>query len=523
MSINQADLQQKKQTALGLFSRSRLMEARQACEEVIRQDPSDPVILCLLGVIYGALKQYARSVEFLNRSVEIDPEYTEAHYNLGIALRHLGKVEEAGREFEYVIARDGDQINALMALGYVKMSLGEYREAVDCYRAVQGLEQGRQDAVAAEAEIYEKQGDDGRAWETIKPYLSAGLGDPELAIIYGKLARRQGSHSAAINRLEAFIGAHEIPAESLARLRFLLGDLCDDIGKFDSAFEHYRTGNELKGVYFDSYRYRHDIMQQINRFSQAKLERYPRSGFRSKLPIFIVGMPRSGTSLVEQILSSHREVHGAGELTDIGKLVEPLTGKKRYGFHEMDAIDLLSAGQLDEMARRYIDRLAALSPESLRITDKMPGNFHHLGFIELLFPAARVIHCRRNAVDTCLSCYFQNFAAIHDYSFRLEDVARYYLGYRRLMTHWEKVLEIPIHEVVYEQLVEDPEREIRRLIEFSGLEWDEQCLRFYEKRRIIRTASYDQANRPIYRQSVNRWRNYEKHITRLTALLEGHV
>ena len=139
------------------------------------------------------------------------------------------------------------------------------------------------------------------------------------------------------------------------------------------------------------------------------------------------------------------------------------------------------------------------------------------------FPCARVIHCSRNAIDTCLSCYFQNFAAVHDYSFKLEDVARYYLGYRKLMDHWKQVLHIPMHEVVYEQLVEDPDREIRKIIEFSGLDWDERCLKYYERRRIIRTASYNQANRPIYKKSINRWRNYEKHIIQLTSLLEGYI
>ena len=191
-TISPANLQLKKQMAVSQFSKSYLMEAKQTCEEIIRQDSSDPVILCLLGVIYGTLRQYTKSTEYLCKSIEIDPEFLGAHYNLGIAQRQLGKIEEAGREFEYVIARDPHDVKAHLALGYVKMSRGEYQQAIECYRTVQRLEPGRPDAIAGEAEIYEKQGEVEHAYAIIEPYISEGLKDAEVAIVYGKLARTTG-------------------------------------------------------------------------------------------------------------------------------------------------------------------------------------------------------------------------------------------------------------------------------------------------------------------------------------------
>jgi len=246
----------------------------------------------------------------------------------------------------------------------------------------------------------------------------------------------------------------------------------------------------------------------------------PRASVRSDRPVFIVGMPRSGTSLIEQILASHPQVFGAGELTDIVRL--PLSLHTMLGTERKypQCLSLLTQDRIDTFAQHYLDKLASLSPDASRVIDKMPGNFMHLGFIELLFPDARIIHCMRDPLDTCLSCYFQDFSRSHPYSYDLENLGAFYNEYRKIMQHWRSVLSIPMYEIQYEELVADQEMKSRELVEFCGLEWDERCLNFHETKRYVGTASYDQVRQPMYKKSAGRWKNYENRIDVLKKSLK---
>ena len=245
----------------------------------------------------------------------------------------------------------------------------------------------------------------------------------------------------------------------------------------------------------------------------------PRSANRSKLPVFIVGMPRSGTSLVEQILASHPQVCGAGELEDAHgmtvTLATMLGGKIAYPA----CLTSAKRRHLDELAQRYLAKLSKFSRTAMRVTDKMPHNFMALGLIELLFPGAHIIHCKRDPVDTCLSIYGLEFNTNHPYADNLEHLGAYYLEYLRLMEHWKTVLSVPILEVQYEELVADQEGVSRQMVEFCGLPWDVRCLNFHQAERVVTTHSYDQVRRPIYKQSVARWKNYESHLAPLIAAL----
>jgi hypothetical protein len=223
-------------------------------------------------------------------------------------------------------------------------------------------------------------------------------------------------------------------------------------------------------------------------------------------------MMRSGTSLVEQILSSHSRVYGAGELPHIDRAVASVN-------EACPNITRLEAGLLNRQAARYLELLGKLDVDAAHVVDKMPQNFMHLGYISLLFPRARIIHCTRNALDTCLSCYLQNFSVAHAYTFDLEALGHFYNGYCRVMEHWQQSLAIEVHEVAYESMVTNPEREIAALLEYCGLEWEAGCLDFHQNRRAVATASYGQVRRPLYRNSVNRWKNYEKYLGSLKEVL----
>ena len=238
-------------------------------------------------------------------------------------------------------------------------------------------------------------------------------------------------------------------------------------------------------------------------------------------PVFIIGLPRSGTSLVEQILASHPEVHGAGELTDIGRLAQSLRVRVRSDKRFPDSALDIEQAQVAPLAQIYLDRLHGLAPDAVRITDKMPSNFLYLGFIALLYPGARVIHCRRDPRDVGLSCYFQNFSHRPAFAYDLGDIGFYNREYERLMAHWRTVAPVSIHDIDYETLIAEQERESRRLVEFCGLAWDDACLAFHKSGRAVRTASSWQVRQPIYRNSARRWRNYEPHLAPLIDALDG--
>jgi hypothetical protein len=225
-------------------------------------------------------------------------------------------------------------------------------------------------------------------------------------------------------------------------------------------------------------------------------------------------MPRSGTSLVEQILSTHPDVYGAGELGDINRLVASLPGGK-LGNQD------IGKAELDRCATDYLEIIDQLDSQAARVVDKMPQNFMNLAYIELFFPNCKIIHCKRDPLDTCLSCYFQCFTAGVSFSFDLEDLGFYYKTYLAMMAHWKQALTLPIHDVIYEDLVANPEKEIRKLLKACDLPWNDKCLEFNKNTRNVLTASYNQVRQPMYKSSIGRWKHYEHHIQTLIAYLRN--
>jgi hypothetical protein len=230
-------------------------------------------------------------------------------------------------------------------------------------------------------------------------------------------------------------------------------------------------------------------------------------------------MPRSGTTLVEQIIASHPQVFGAGELCHIGAMVAGLPARLQTDTTYPECVTMLDERLARSLAEDYLEKLRALGDDAKRVSDKMPANFFNLGLIALMFPNARVIHCRRDPLDVCLSIYFQQFAYGHNYAYDLSDIAVYYRQYKRLMHHWHAVLPLEIHEVQYEKLIADQEAVSRRLIDYCGLPWDESCLEYYKNKRAVQTMSNWQVRQPIYTHSMQRWKHYEKHLDELKEVL----
>ncbi|MEE8444053.1 MAG: sulfotransferase, partial [Alphaproteobacteria bacterium] len=322
------------------------------------------------------------------------------------------------------------------------------------------------------------------------------------------LAERHSGDEARIAEMESLLAHGDIEPEGLAFLHFALAGRYETLENYRRGFDHYVAGNAAKrdllsdrGAGYD--RQAEDkAVDRIIANSPGEFFTGP-SASDSELPIFIVGMPRSGTTLTEQILASHPQIGGAGELTDIGNAVRRL--RDTQGYPEKPPGETA----LQRIAAHYLKRLREVDSKAICITDKMPGNYRNLGLIGRLFPNARVIHCRRNPIDNCLSCFVQNFGAEGlSWSFDLTDLVHQYKSYRRLMGHWRKVFPGRFLEVDYERVVADQEGQSRRLIAFTGLDWDDSCLLFHKSKRAVVTASHSQVRQPIYDTSVGRWKRY---------------
>ncbi len=371
--------------------------------------------------------------------------------------------------------------------------------------------------------MFDRLGDFDQAFASLQPLLDGEHITADAALAYASICRHIGQCDDAIVMMERALSQEtEAPGGYYSlMLHFELGRLLDAVGDYDRAFDYYRKGNALKGMIFLPEEYARHVDDVIATYSREFLAQAPRIDDTAARPLFIVGMPRSGTSLVEQILTSHQQIAGGGELKTMNDIVIGMPSQLGTALPYPQCLSMLTVAGCESMRRRYLDQLAAISPDATYVTDKMPANFKFLGLIALLFPGARIIHCVRDPLDTCLSCYFQHFSAGHDYTYDLGNLGSYYRQYQRLMAHWRTVLRLPMLEVRYEDLVGDQERVSRDLIAFCDLPWDERCLRFYETGRTVQTRSYDQVRQPLYQRSVGRWRHYDRFLAPLKRQLNG--
>ena len=452
-------------------------------------------------------------------ALELESDNFQAHANLGTILQVKGLLGNARTHLERAVRLAPDNAAVQYKLASILLALGYPDQAgIHCRRAVE-LNPEFVEAQSALASIYEHQGDHDRAWSILKPLVDRGHRSPHVLTAYAGLAHRYDELPRAIELIETLVDSAPMATVTRSQVCHQLGDLYERAGDYDRAFLQHQRSNQLKENRFDPADHANRISRTLAICDRHLLSKGPRASNASDLPVFILGMPRSGTSLVEQILASHPQVHGAGELRDIIQISAGLGARIRSGARYPECLRELTPALLDDIAGRYLEGMRATDAAALRITDKMPHNFLHLGLIQLLFPGARVIHTARNPLDTCVSIYFQEFSSDHAYAYDLDHVAAYYRQYEHIMQHWEQVIDLPILKVQYEDLVTDQETESRRMIEFLGLQWDDRCLKFFENKRHVATPSYDQVRQPMYTRSVERWRRYDRHLGRLKAEL----
>jgi tetratricopeptide (TPR) repeat protein len=417
------------------------------------------------------------ALEAARHAVSLAPQSAESHNMLGQVCQSLGYQEEALSEFETAITLPGVAAEEAMLS-----------------RAAVFMEAGRQADAQAEYD---------RAATAFPLSVKALVGRVEL--------KRYEAADPDIARLETYLRVKNAqPLADRTAAHFALGKAYLDTGDPQRAFEHLGTGNRMKRATFQYDPAATDawLERLAQTFSHSLFERLRGGGDPSSMPLFVIGMPRSGTTLVEQILASHPLVQGGGELPAIRIVVDSV------GVYP-EALALLAREQLAAMGRQYLQRVAPLATRQY-LVDKMPANFLYAGLIHLMLPNARIIHCRRDAADTCLSCYTKLFAAEQLFSYDLVELGRFYRGYEKLMAHWRALLPHDrFIDVQYESVVDDLPAQARRLTDWLGLPWDDNCLRFHETQRVIRTASLFQVRRPIYTSSKGRWRRYSPFLAPL--------
>lgn len=459
----------------------------------------------------------AAAVSCHEEALRLQPGLLAAHVNLGNALIDLGRPDEAIELFERALQQAPEIPEAHCALGNARQEQGLFDSALAHYREAVRLRPRFIEAVVGECNVLIKLGDREAARRCIQPHADMRGKDSWIALAFSRLARNDDERRDSLAQLKTLLAQGVSNRNELGKLYYRLGDLCDALDSHEEAFEYYRQANELKPQNFGRSRYREYIDRLVGAFSPSRMHALPSATNDSELPVFIVGMPRAGKTLIEQILASHPQITGAGELTDIMEIaaaVEQLTGQPFPG-----GIDQLSVGQLDDMAEGYLSRRRErVMPGSVRVIDTMPGNVHFLGLIRMLFPRAHIIHCLRDPLDTCLECYFKNFRRHHPYTNDLEDLGFRYRHYRRLSGHWKDLAVLPVLEVRYEDLVRNLEEVSRRIIDHLGLEWDSRCLEFHNK-DTARLTGAREISEPISSRFVGRWKDYERHIQPLIQSL----
>ena len=487
-------------------------------------DPTDAVCLNNLGNVSRELGQLQAAISAYRQALELQPGYASALSNLADILASLDDHTKAVKSYRDLLSLQPDDAEAWQALGLSLLELGEEAESKKALEEALRLKPGDPEILNALGVAYQYEGDLKAARRL---YLASIDSDRGFVRAYENLVRAGKMNVddlALVEPIEKIANDESMDGESRLIARFALGKLYDDCADCDKAFENFSLGNAQMNrlVDFDATKHSDWIDKVIGEYTEEFLLSRSGEGSPTTRPVFVIGMIRSGTSLVEQIMASHSQVCGMGELAEISEMVTNLPRVLGSSAGYPACLPRLDAHAIQAAACKYLQYLADHDVQSFRVIDKMPANFLHLGFIATLLPNARIIHCQREPLDVCLSIYFNRFARGQNYSYDFENIAAYYADYLRLMDHWKKVLPVEILDVQYERLVADLERESRRILEYCDLNWENACLAFHLNRRPVRTASSWQVRQPLHRASVGRWRSYDPYLDELKKALSHH-
>jgi tetratricopeptide (TPR) repeat protein len=507
------------QRGIEFHRQRRFPEAERCYQTVLRDDPGNPDALNLLGTLAVEAGAFEQSIDMLERAVKAQPKNPVFRNNLANSYLLALQPQKALPHLRKAISLSPDLIEPLMNMARGCRAAGKADKAIEYYRKVLTKQS---DHAAARHGLAEALVDLGRMDEAIaelRDCLALGIRSVPAAVTLSAAKKFTSDDKEDVARIAALLDKDNLDPQQGIALKHALGKINNDLKRYADAFGYFAEAKDAAGADFDIDEYRKEIDRKIAFFTPDVFAQKRGVGDPSERPVFIVGMPRSGTTLTEQILSSHPQVKGAGELTDMERLVRRMSPAISGEDARYNTLKTLTPEAARPLAQSYLTVLKRHSATALRVIDKMPHNFQLLGVIALLFPNARVIYCRRDPMDNCVSCFMNHFAEAHGYNTNLEKLGLYYREHVRLMDHWKAVLPIRIFESRYEDLIADQEGRSRELVEFLGLEWDDVCLSYYEQDRTVSTPSRWQVRQPIYTSSMKRWKRYDIHLGPLKQAL----
>ncbi len=532
-------------------------QALKRCQKLVRQYPGDVNLLGLLASLYRDNGKPQQAEKTLLKAISLAPDYSRPYEELGLLYLHHGHLPRAVGQLEKAIQLAPRDAAPRLLLARAMEGLDQLERAIDLYRDALRLSPARPEILLRLASVLAALG---RAGEAAQAYadclvrepdniaariglgnMQKTLGEQEAAIAsYREVQRRHPDNGAAyhslanlktfrfdnelIEALDAQLARDDLHPRSRVNMLFARASAYEQSGDFDSAWNCLAEGNALQKQQepFDI----QDAMAAVDRvieiFDTELLSARRSSGDPGEVPIFIVGMPRSGSTLVEQILASHSQVEGTSELPFLDRITRTL--RDDSGAVYPAVVAGLSDEAFDELGREYLQMTLPHRPEKARhFTDKMPNNFSAIGMIHLMLPQAKIIDVRRGAMDTCVANLRHLYARSQAFAYSQSDVGGFYLQYQRMMDHWDRVLPGRVMRLNYEELVMDTEAQVRRLLEHIGLPWEQQCLEFHSTNRAVHTASSEQVRQPVYQSAIGFWRNYEKHLGELKSVLGDQV
>ncbi len=513
--------------AVKLLRKGKIGKAERIVRELLKKYPVDVTairVLADIGIKVGHLKDASHLLE---RCLELAPDFHAARNSYALVLMRRQKLEAALCEVDKLLALEPNNPNYLTLKASILTRIGDQSVALEIYENVLKHYPNQARAQMSYGHTLKSVG---RLDESIEAYRKCIDLSPEVGEAYWSLANLKTFRFSDddIDNMHNQVTAEGGDADDQAHLAFALGKALEDRGEYDDSFKFYRRGNGIRRI-----EHRHnpkvnvlEAVRQVRALPKSIFEQRKDWGYQAPDPIFIVGLPRAGSTLLEQILASHSQVEGTSELQDIIAISRKLDEKSRKNPSGKypEILAEMTAEQFLELGESYMDttRVQRSSSEPFFI-DKMPNNFRHIGLIHLILPNSKIIDARRHPMGGCFSGFKQLFAKGQTFTYGLKDIGKYYRDYLRLMDHWDTVLPGRVYRVQYEEMVTDTEAQIRALLDYCGLEFEEQCLKFYETDRAIRTPSSEQVRKPIYKEGLEQWKNFEAHLDPLKEALGPEV
>jgi len=507
------NLQKKIQILFNLYKLKNLPKAEKLNRELLHNYPKVVILYNILGLILTDQKRTDEAIKCYEEGIKIQPDYAMIYNNLGTIYKSKKNYNKAENYYKKSIDLDKKISEPHNNLGNLFLSLNRFRDAIDCYKKALSINPKFSPTHYNIGTVYITIGNN----EEARIHLNEAVKlNPYFCIahrVLTKITKYSEDDKHFIFMKNLYLNP-KINDAQRSELGFALGKAYEDIKNFDSSFKYYNKANEFrrKNITFSLTNEKKDFDDIKKIFNKLLFNKFKKDGNSDKTPIFILGMPRSGTTLVEQIISSHPQVYGGDELEILPIII------KKYFQNKSNGIFLKNITNVDKknfkiIGHEYVSNLKNISGNTERVTDKLPINFKWIGLIKLILPNSKIVHCIRDSRDNCFSIFKNYFANTRlNYAYNLGEICEFYNLYSDLMKHWKNVLPEFIFDIKYEKIIDNPEKEIRSLLKACDLDWDDNCLKFYDNKRPIKTASDTQAREKIYKSSVDSWKNYKKYI-----------